>query len=456
MNIRYKLTIQFTLIVASILLLFSLSIYYFSASYRDFDYNKRLTDRANTAAKLLLEVKEVDLKLQKIIDRNTLSLYEEKIYILGSNGNQIYSNVEDSVYVDSPILKEIKENGIIKFNEGARDVVGFLYRFDNQNYFVITSAYDIYGLSKLKNLKIVLSIGYLISLALTIVAGLFFAGRALKPISNVVEQVKKISISNLNLRVDEGNRKDEIAQMAITFNKMLQRLEEAFYLQRDFVSNAAHELRTPFTVMLAEIDYILLQVREKEKYEKILQNLSIELKRLSKLSNGLLDLARINLDNSNLELKTFRLDEVLLETRYDVLKTNSDYHVDIEFVHLPDDDSSLYVLGNAELIKIAIKNLIDNACKFSSLKSVKITFSPNEKHIQIDFIDKGIGIPREDMENIFQPFFRGKNTQFIAGYGLGLALTKKIVELHNGSIAVQSEVGMGSTLTLILPSRLNF
>jgi signal transduction histidine kinase len=455
MNIRIKLTFQFTLLVAIILLFFTTGVYYFSAWYRDNDYTNRLQDRANTAAKLLLKVEEVDGKLLKIIDQNTLSLYQDKIYAFNEQGDQIYTNRDDTTYNGSPILKQVLEKKVVKFKEGDRDAIGIRYNYGKKYCVVIASAYDFYGFSKLKNLKIILISGYFITLILTILVGLFFAGRALSPISDVVSQVKNITISNLNLRVDEGNKKDEIAQLAITFNQMLERLEQAFLLQRDFVSNAAHELRTPFTVMLTEIDYNLMNDRTKEQYKNTLINVSQELIKLSKLSNGLLDLARISFENTKLELKSVRLYELLLDTCNDYSFLNKEYKINVNFSELPEDDSFLYVFGNEQLIKLAIKNLIENGCKFSEQKAVDITFTSNSNFLDISFADKGIGIPKEDIENIFQPFYRGKNSHFIAGYGLGLALTKKIIDLHNGKIQVTSETGYGSVFSIEFPVNYN-
>lgn len=455
MNIRYKLTVQFSLIVLFILLSVSFFIYFFSSNYRDKDYNTRLKDRAKTVANLFLGVKEVDMALLKIIDRNTLALYHEQIYIFDESDHLIYSNTEKT-FDDYSLLPKVRIQKEFKYTTKGRDAIGIIYSFDNRNYVVMASAYDYFGLAKLKNLQIVLLVCFMISLLVVVIAGFLFAGRALFPISSIVNQVQKISITNLNLRVDEGNKTDEIAQLAITFNLMLQRLEEAFILQRDFVSNAAHELRTPFAVLLAEIDYSLLQERKNAYYIEVLNKQRLELRRLSKLSNGLLDLARISYDSSHFELKTIRIDELLVETCNDVITLKKENNIDIDFSDLPDNDNKLFISCNEQLLKIAVKNLIENACKFSENKTVFIRFSTHDDYVMLHFRDEGIGILEEDIQHIFQPFFRGKNTQFIAGYGLGLALTQKIIELHRGTLTVVSESGKGTTFTISLPNRLHF
>ncbi len=450
MNIRIKLTIQFTIIIGVILLVFTLAIYYFSSSYRINDYNERLKNRAYTTARLLLNVKEVDETLLRIIDKNTLALNQESIFIFNENGNLVY-NTSESDFNDREVLEKVKEDKIYEFSQGEKDAVGLSYEYDKKYYIIIASAHDIYGIAKIRNLKIILFVGYILSLLISILAGSVFSGRALAPISAVVNQVKKITITNLNLRVNEGNKKDEIAQLAITFNQMLQRLEEAFILQREFVSNAAHELRTPFTVMLVEIDYNLLQQRRMEQYQETLRNLSKELKKLSKLTNGLLDLAKINFNERNFENAPLRIDELLVDTCNEVQRNNLDFKPVIDFSSFPDEEEYLYIKGNEQLLKTAFKNLIENACKFSTAKGVNISLTFEKKRMEIHFKDQGIGISNEDIPNIFRPFYRGANTHFIAGYGLGLALTQKIIHLHNGIITVQSELGKGSVFSISFP-----
>jgi signal transduction histidine kinase len=454
MNIRNKLLVQFSLIVVTIVLIFTVGIFFFSSNYRKTDYYSRLEDRANTTASLLLNVDEVDEALLKIIDKNTMALFNEQIDIFNQDDELIYHNPPDvPLFTDTDLINLIKINKKLAFSDGKREVLGILYGSNDRNYVVIISAFDKYGLAKIKNLKIILIIGLIISVISTFVIGLFFASKALAPISNVIDQVNSITVSNLSQRVDEGNQKDEIAQLAITFNQVLQRIEDAFILQHAFVSNAAHELRTPFTVLLTEIDFTLMQERENEYYKKVLFSLSGEIKKLSKLSNGLLDLARISFDKSTFYKKVIRIDELLIEVCNTVLLSNKSFNVKIDFSSLPDNDDQLSFLGSEQLLTIAIKNLIDNACKFSDSKSVEVKLESSEEHITISFSDQGIGIPHEDINNIFQPFYRGKNTQFIAGYGIGLALTQKIIHLHNGEIKVTSKLGKGSTLTVLIPNQ---
>ncbi|MDO9634720.1 MAG: ATP-binding protein, partial [Paludibacter sp.] len=444
MNIRNRLLLQFSLIVVFILLIISVGVYYFSSGYRESEYYNRLEDRAMSTARLLLDVEEVGEALLKLIDKNTVVLFEEKINIYDNNNKLVYSNIPDNAFDNlSEVIADTRVRKWIKYRAEENEVLALLYPYNGSNYVIIISAYDKFGYSKLNNLRLVLFFMFIFGLLITLIFGVVFSRRALAPISDVIRQVKNITGTNLNERLNEGNKKDEIAQLAITFNQMLQRIEDAFVLQREFVSNAAHELRTPFSVLLAESDFALMQERDKAFYQKILVSHSEELKKLSKISNGLLELARISYDTSRFNLKALRIDELIIETCNTVIAANPQNIVQIDFEQLPDNEESLTLQGNEQLLSIAFKNLIDNACKFSENKSVDVKLRAGKNGISILFKDDGIGIPPGDLDSIFNPFYRGKNTHYIAGYGIGLALTQKIIELHNGTITVESTLGKG-------------
>lgn len=453
LNIRTRLTLQFTYIVTFILILFSFIIYYFSATYRESEFYSRLENKAVNTAKLLIEVKEVDYDLLKIIDRNTINaLYNEKVLIYDYQDKQIYNSLDDdSIHVSKELLNQIRLKKVIRFHQGKQEVIGLLYADKFDRFVVLASALDKYGRSKLNNLKWIIIIGFIISIGLAVFVGWIYANRALKPMSDVVKQVDQITIASLNMRVNEGNGSDEIAQLAITFNRMLERLESAFEMQRSFVSNASHELRTPLTSITGQIEVSLMKPRTQKEYEDILESVLEDIKNLNALSNGLLDLAKASSDISAISLHPLRIDEILWETRDELLKRKKEYNISIQFSEPIDDDSELTVSGNDHLLKIAMVNVMDNACKYSSDKSVEICLSVSGKNIVAEFSDRGIGIDSADLENIFQPFFRAKNAKNISGNGLGLSLAYKIIYLHRGTVSIDSQLNKGTKVTISIP-----
>ncbi len=454
LSIRSRLALQFTLIVGFILILFSVSVYYFSADYRETEFFERLENRALTKAKLLIKIDEFNYDLLKVIDRNTEPpiMNNARVLIFNSKNQLIYNSLDDTIQsVSNSLLHEIRLKKKLLYHDGKYDVVGVLYPDKKDDFVVISSALDTFGLDKLENLKIILSLGILVSIAFTLLIGRIYAERALRPMLDVIKQVDKITISSMNMRVSEGNKTDEIAHLAITFNKMLDRLAGAFEMQKNFVANASHELRTPLTSITGQIEVSLMRPRDIEEYKSILHSVLEDIRNLNELSNGLLDMAKANSDISEIAMQNLRVDELILETQKVLISRNNDYKISIQFETLLDDDKKVTVLGNEYLIKTALINVMDNGCKYSGNKSIEVLISNESNHLVLDITDSGIGIDQEDIGKIFQPFFRAKNVINIAGKGIGLALSEKIIKIHSGDISVVSKVGKGSTITIRLP-----
>jgi two-component system sensor histidine kinase ArlS len=453
MKIRNKLTYKFVVIVASILLLFSISIYYFSSLYREKEFRTRLEERGITTARLLIKVDEVDLNLLKIIDKNNLtSLTEEKITVYDKNQKEIYTSDDDpKIPVSSELLNGIKSNEKIFFYQDKKEVAGLLYKEKNEPYVVIVSAYDKFGFNKLKNLRLVLIIGFVVSIGVIFIAGYLFSWQALKSIPQIIDEVKRITASNLHIRLEEGNAKDELALLSITFNQMLGRLEQAFEVQKSFVSNASHELRTPLSIINAQLDFISIQDRDITEYKNILKSVREDIKNLIKLSNGLLDLAQVESDLHIANFKTLRIDELIFETIADISKKYPMQKINFKI----EDEEKAYkgflVSGNESLLRTAFYNIIDNSCKYSNNKLVIIIMGFAGNEILVTCIDEGMGIPPGELPYIFDPFYRGAKVRDISGHGIGLSLSQKIINLHGGRIKVLSEPNEGTSGIIAIP-----
>lgn len=458
MQIRTKLALQFALLVGGILITFSMLIYTLSANYRKQEFTQRLKERAINTAKLLIEVKQIDNELLRIIDSSNYSalLGDEVVVFDYFKKSQIYINVDSSsLNINEELLSKIRNDGQYTFRQGKREAIGLLYSNDLRRFVVIASAVDTYGITKLNNLLLVLFIGLVGAIILTVLAGLFFSRQSLRPISNVISQVSTISGSNLEQRVDEGNGTDEIASLAITFNEMLDRIEMAFKVQKSFVSNASHELRTPLASLTSQIEVTLMKSRESEEYKKVLLSLLEDARGLTSLANNLLEIARTEQDIKSLKTSAVRFDELLLQTQSDILLLHPEYSIETVINdNTIDEEQELTIAGNEYLLKLIVVNLLDNACKFSEGKTVTAILSYNPENIQFKVEDQGIGIARDDLPHILEPFYRAKNAQTIRGHGIGLSLISKIVNLHKGSIKISSLEGEGTTVEVSLPYKL--
>ncbi len=453
MKIRTRLTLQFLVIGGIIMMIASFAIYYASANFRRQDFHNRLRNNSLIAAKLLLEADDIDAtRVEKLEKDNPVKLYNEKIVILNYLNDTLYSSDKSGILkISYETLERIRQYENVGYRDGDYTISGTLYTSRNDRFVILSAATDDDGLVFLKKLQLILFFVTLISLALFSVAGWFYAGRALKPISDVISKVEDISITSLNLRLNVGNGKDEISGLAKTFNKMLARLETAFAMQKDFISNASHELRTPLTSINGQLEVLMMKDRSTEDYRIATASVLEDIRSLINLLNRLLLMARTSSESeSNSDRKT-RIDELLWQIREEMRKTNTEARIGISLDESLSDAEQMVVAGDEYLLRVALSNLIENGCKYSAGNSVDITLRQLENRIEIVIKDQGIGIPENEIRNVFEPFFRGSNAKTIQGTGIGLPLVKQILNKHHGTIEITSIINKGTTVLVKLP-----
>ena len=450
MKIRIKLTLLFAGLFAALLLAFALAIYFSNANQREQEYFKRLKQLAITKTNLLLEAGVQPNVLQLIYENSLNTLPQEEVAIFDTAYHLLYHDAMDiDKYKETPgMLDSIRTLKETHFYYEDLQVNGFVYVFRGKTYVITAAARDDDGYARLKSLRLELALGFGIAILLTLLAGFVFSQKALEPVSRMVDKVAEISASRMDLRLPEGNGKDEIAELALTFNRMLDRLEQSFDAQKQFVSNISHELRTPLAAIIAEAEVSAIKERTPAEYRTTLQLLLQDARRLSKLSSDLLDLAKASYDTYGISFKELRLDELLMDARQIILQANRDYRVDLVFEKEIEDGDRIVIVGNEYLLKVAFSNLIENACKFSADHRCRTSIGFAQGKTILDFRDTGIGIPAEDLEDIFTPFFRGGNKRYAPGNGIGLSLTKRIITLHQGTITVESRQNQGTTFTI--------
>lgn len=284
--------------------------------------------------------------------------------------------------------------------------------------------------------------------------GWFLADRALAPIDQIIVTAESIKADDFTKRINYQGNFDEVGRLALTIDKMLDRLQSAFEYERRFTGNVSHELRTPLTVMKGKIDVILNRDRSLVEYQNTLQDLEKEVHRLIRLTNDLLFLTR--LEQEEIEQKcTFypvnisNLLDVLLEQLIELQPTAK--NIKITSVIKPD----LVVLGNGDYLTNLFLNLLDNGIKYTPDQgqiSVKTTLQ--DQQIIIKIINTGEGIAQDHLPHLFERFYRVESarSRLTGGTGLGLAIAQEIAHLHQGLITVSSELGKNTTFEVILPN----
>lgn len=459
MAVRTRITLLFTLLVVGILTLVCVSVYYFSYTNRIKDIQTRLANRAITTGRFLNQGGIFDQALIRKIDASTSMAMKDKVVeAYDNNDKRIYwysDNSADTLRTDRSILdKARKSKHLIYFTQQKKDAIAFYYTDGNASLVLTAAAYDEAGNEKLRHLRLVLSLSFIGGILTSVIGGYLFSISLLHPLRRIADEVNDISARNLARRIRSvtGDPKDEWYYLSDTLNQLLNRLQESFEIQGRFIANASHELSTPLTSISSQLEVALQRVRTMEEYRQVIQSVYQDTRQLSKLTQTLLEFARASGTAAGLEIDLVRIDEILLRLPAEITKVNPLFSVTLDFDQLPEAEEELLVFGNEELLFTAIRNIVSNACKYSDDHHAVIRLAVHSKEIHIAVEDKGRGIGEEEWENIFQPFYRSADGLAVPGFGLGLSLARRILQLHKGSIRVSSIVGEGSTFSITLPS----
>ena len=433
MSIRTKMTVLFMSIVTTLLLILCSIIYFLSEIYRHNEYKTRLKQEALTAATVLFNKEEISLDLLKLLARNKMTvLNKEEIVILNTKDEITYQIGIENTEIKKSIIENIKTDKELFWHEDDVEKYGMVFKNKNQEFIVIISAVDEYGLSKQQNLALLLSFGGILVVILSAVGGWFFAGGLLKPMQQMIKKIDNINASHLNLRLSHGVNKDEFAQLAFRFNEMLDRLQKAFNTQRSFVSHVSHELRTPLTAITGQIQVSLLANDNVDELRLMAKSVLEDVSQLNNLTNNLLDLTSIHAEDTNIKVILINIEELLWQVRSEILKKHRNYEISIA---LNDNDEHLpEIYGNERLIYTALINLVENGVKFSPDHTIGISLILSPNHVIINFQNKTQYISALELESLFEPFTRGSNSKNTKGHGVGLSLTKRIIQLHKGNL----------------------
>jgi two-component system OmpR family sensor kinase len=275
---------------------------------------------------------------------------------------------------------------------------------------------------------------------------------AFAPINRLTSIARRIEAGDLHERVPVPRSKDEVQGLALTFNEMIERLEKAFTRQRRFVADASHELRTPVAAIRSMTDVVLAQSGpvESEEYVSVLRDVNAEADRLGHLISDLLALARTDENQLLLERELVRLDLLVADVAATTEPLAAERGITIEVLA----QQPVTVLGDEVRLIQVIMNLIDNANAYTNAGgkvTLEVVVKYNNAYLMVR--DTGIGIAKEHLDHIFERFYRvdPARSRAAGGTGLGLAITEWIVRAHGGRITVESEVGQGTTFTIVLP-----
>lgn len=457
MQIRTKLTIQFIILVAGILLFSLCFIYVKFRKMTENEFYDNLRSKALMTAEMVLHDEEklnpLPANEVETQEGGTALPFRENIVIYNARLQKVFAFNRASEPLSGMAVSGLKNGDERQFMHGPFHALALGHKSHNGSlYFVV--AESMFNSEALVNLRNILIISFFLGIGIVAAGGWIYAGQALSPMARIVNQVDRILPSDLSARLDAPNSHDEVSRLVITFNRLLDRIQFAFRMQKGFISNVSHELKNPLSVIISQLEIALdKRGRSREEYQDTLNSVLEDTRELSEVTEKLLQLARVHSEDANIAFEQVRLDEIMLQTRAALLRLRPDYHIAFDLEGVPEHEEQLCIRGNEPLLRAAFLNLMDNGCKYSPDKrvAVKIHFDPLGQH-RVEIADHGPGIPVKDLQLIFQPFFRSSQHIHIRGAGIGLSLVDSIMKIHHVVLDVASVQGQGTTFWLRFPA----
>jgi heavy metal sensor kinase len=473
LSIRFRLTLWFVFILAIILISFSGLLFYMQIQELQAETLIRLesklenvekafgTDPANSAGFRINSNDSDDTSFQK---GDVLALYNSDGSLqkmLGASTLNL-SNIgrEDEHNPSIQLLTLNSDNGRVQF---IFKVVPLYSKNELAGFLAIGIPLDPRG--KLQRLFVTLVVLIGVTLLISFAGGFWLADRAMRPVKTIAAKARSIGDTDLGQRFNLP-QKDEIGQLAQTFDSMLARLESAFARQRQFTADASHELRTPLTIVNLETSRALSAPRPAKEYQRAMQVIQSENELMSELVNDMLTLARMDARQESLHQEPLDLSDLALDVVERLTPLANRQEIKLETGELPE----VSILGDRQSLTQMITNLVENAIKYTAqnridqMRNILVETGrhPTQTLGWVRVTDTGPGIPGEHLAHLFDRFYRVDESRTRSeaasidessptGSGLGLAIVESIAKLHGGNIEVKSELGKGSIFEITFP-----
>ncbi len=495
-SIRFRLTLYYSLIVGGTLLGFAVVSYFYTEQNLLSSLDRSLYQEVVTiknyiepqAKKVRLKKQRTRQKPQASIDkklsteavRRSDEVEMKNVDSIDVEFDELWNKIyEHSLQVSKKQIVQIRDrNGDILYKSGLGKEENITFDDVPQDITKLVTIWNAQGqplrlaVSQDRTMKVYIAypiseinevLGNLFSIFLLLIpiavvisigGGWFLAARSFKPVDDITRTARAITAHNLDQRIKSSGVDDELGRLVATFNEMISRLQLSFAQIQQFSSDASHELRTPLTIMRGELELALRSKKQSpEEYRTVLSSSLEETLRMSSIIENLLSLAKADVARPTANFSDVWLRPIIQELYEDSTMLAENKHITVTLGTLDD----ALILGDAVRLRQLFLNLIDNAIKYTAENGlVEISLFREGTNVKVRVKDTGMGIPTEDLAKIFDRFYRvdKARSRELGGSGLGLSISKWIVDIHGGTISVESEINVGSIFTVLLPLKI--
>jgi signal transduction histidine kinase len=450
MTLRSRISIFVTILFCILYAIIGSAVIFLFSEFRSEEFQDRLRQKALSTVELLIQLKETDQELIKNLDRQKVdNLFDEKTLVFNKDFKLVYSSLYDSLltWEKHDLLALGKQKEFFKRFDDT-EVFGSYYNYKNEPYYILISAKDTSGLRKLQYLIYVLFFSFIIFSMLALFFTRIAIDRLLIPLDFFHKKIKTINENNLGERVEIKSEKNEIDLLANEFNLMLKRIDDSLKNQLEFTANASHELRTPISRIMAQLENKLLDATITTDTKDFLNKILSDTNQISELIHSLLILSKNEKSISDQEGMQ-RLDEIVYTCIDKISQVFPDCKVYFD-IHLENElDDIKEIRGNKTMLEIVFMNLIKNAYNYSTNKEVKILIEQEQDKIKCIVSNYGQSISEADQKRLFEPFMRGQNSLGTSGFGLGLRIVERILNIHHSKINYTIGEDQSNVFTLI-------
>jgi signal transduction histidine kinase len=451
MSLKRKIALNLSIAFS---LLFGIVMAVIYMSFNDFrkeEFKERFRQRLDFTSHFIAKSKDFEEEAPVFFNENSDNiLLNETILIFNGEKELIYSTIKDrNVTWDSALLKELDEKKIVYSEKTVPEVYAALKTINGENYYILTSALDTNGNSKLAYLKYLLITAYVMSTLLIGFFSYYFMGQFLKPLEDLNQEISEVTAHKLTTQIPVRDSNDEINVLAQSFNTMITRLDDVFQSQKDFTASASHEIRTPITRMAFQLENLIKLEQHSPETLSSLKQIQKDVYQLSDLTNSLLLLTKFDKENIQSIYEEVRIDEVIFESFEAVEKSYPKLKMDFLISEDTAENGLLTIKGVQSLLDIVFINLFKNAAVYSDDTEVDVLITETDENLIVDVVSHGDTIPKGERAKLFEAFTRGNNSQNISGSGLGLRIVKRILEYHGAKIIYTSPADLLNKFSVV-------